>query len=138
MQTQVRGLQIRALSPAARGLQISALSRVAFSTLRLSHLKRDVLVFTFFMFPPIFLSESRSYGPVLTHLEPIAPVSVFLVLDFGGHTTMPSLSYPWKFYLVLRNFLSWFSHADSPRSIQISSHSREAALSLPPSPTLPC
>lgn len=72
-----------------------------FSTLRLSLFKCDVLAFTFFLLPPIFLSESRSYGLALAGLEPTSPVSVFLLLEFGGtyhHAQL--LSYPWKLYLV--------------------------------------
>lgn len=76
MQTQVRGLQI------------PVLSLVAFST---SQPKCDVLAFMFSSLSPIFLSESRSCGLAMVGLEPTLPVSVFLVLEFGGHTTMPSL-----------------------------------------------
>lgn len=90
----------------------------------------------------LFLPESRSCGLAQADLEPTSPISVFLVLEFGGHITTPSFCLSpgncvWCF--CLRRFLSWwFSCADSPRSVQIPGHPREAALSLPPSPTLPC
>lgn len=105
MQTQARGFQICVLSPAV------------FSTLRFSLRVRCACLHISLV--PIFLAELRSCDLALTDLEPTSPVSVFLVLEFGGHTTMPSfclISGNCIWCLCLRNFLSWFAHADSPPS----------------------